>query len=325
MTKKMLLKGRRLFHFIFVLFGITFLSFALIHMAGSDAVLQQMEVSGVALSDEVMETKREELGLNRPFLVQYGDWLGGCLQGDFGVSFLSGEDVLSTFLSKLPATLFLAGVSLVLTILVAFPLGIYAAVKQDRMIDWLIRAGSFFGNSLPNFFVALLLLYVFAIRFPVFPVISEGKGAAGVVLPAVTLTVAMSAKYVRQVRAAVLEEFSKDYVIGAEARGVSFAVILFKNVLLSCLPTLLTMFTLSAGNLLGGTAVVESIFMWDGVGKLAVDAIFMRDYPMIQAYVLWMALIYMFLNLATDLSYGLLDPRIRFNEKDKMNFKRKEW
>lgn len=305
---------RRLLHFVFVLFGITFLSFALIHMAGSDAVLQQMDVTGVALSREAMEAQREALGLDRPFLVQYADWLRGCLRGDFGVSFLSGDDVLSVFLSKLPATLLLAGISLFLTILISVPLGIYAAVRQNRISDWLIRAGSFLGNSLPNFFVALLLLYVFAIRLPVFPVISEG--ASGVVLPSVTLAAAMSAKYVRQVRAAVLEEMTRDYVTGAKARGVSFSVILFKNVLPSCLPALLTMLTLSAGSLLGGTAVVESIFMWDGVGKLAVDAIFMRDYPMIQAYVLWMALIYMLLNLAADISYGRLDPRIRLNEKE---------
>ncbi|OUQ69251.1 nickel ABC transporter permease subunit NikB [Eubacterium sp. An11] len=305
---------RRLLHFVFVLFGITFLSFALIHMAGSDAVLQQMDVTGVALSREAMEAQREALGLDRPFLVQYADWLRGCLRGDFGVSFLSGDDVLSVFLSKLPATLLLAGISLFLTILISVPLGIYAAVRQNRISDWLIRAGSFLGNSLPNFFVALLLLYVFAIRLSVFPVISEG--ASGVVLPSVTLAAAMSAKYVRQVRAAVLEEMTRDYVTGAKARGVSFSMILFKNVLPSCLPALLTMLTLSAGSLLGGTAVVESIFMWDGVGKLAVDAIFMRDYPMIQAYVLWMALIYMLLNLAADISYGRLDPRIRLNEKE---------
>lgn len=305
---------RRLLHFVFVLFGITFLSFALIHMAGSDAVLQKMDVTGVALSREAMEAQREALGLDRPFLVQYADWLRGCLRGDFGVSFLSGDDVLSVFLSKLPATLLLAGISLFLTILISVPLGIYAAVRQNRISDWLIRAGSFLGNSLPNFFVALLLLYVFAIRLPVFPVISER--ASGVVLPSVTLAAAMSAKYVRQVRAAVLEEMTRDYVTGAKARGVSFSVILFKNVLPSCLPALLTMLTLSAGSLLGGTAVVESIFMWDGVGKLAVDAIFMRDYPMIQAYVLWMALIYMLLNLAADISYGRLDPRIRLNEKE---------
>lgn len=313
---------KRLLHFVFVLFGITFLSFVLIHLAGSDAVLQQMDMTGVALSKEAVDAQREALGLNRPILAQYISWLGGCLRGDFGVSFLSGDDVLSTFLSKLPATLLLAGVSLFLTIFISVPLGIYAAVHQNRISDWFIRVGSFLGNSLPNFFVALLLLYVFAIRLPIFPVISEG--ASGVVLPAVTLAAAMSAKYIRQVRAAVLEEMSRDYVIGAKARGLSSSVILFKNVLPSCLPALLTMLTLSAGSLLGGTAVVESIFMWDGVGKLAVDAIFMRDYPMIQAYVLWMALIYMFLNLAADFSYGLLDPRIRFNEKENTFQKRDE-
>lgn len=310
-------KGKVMRRFLFLvplLFGITFLSFFLIHLAGSDAVLQQMEVSGVVLSDAVIEAERDALGLNRPILEQYIDWLNNCIHGDFGVSYISGEDVLQTFLSKLPATILLALVSLCLTIVFAVPLGIYAAIKQNTWIDTILKIGSFVGNSLPNFFVALLLLYIFSIRLPIFPVISQGEGITGLILPAITLTVAMTAKYMRQVRAAVLEELQKEYVVGTLARGIPFSTIILKNVLRSCLGTLLTMFAMSAGSLLGGTAVVESIFMWDGVGKLAVDAIQMRDYPMLQAYVLWMALLYVLLNLAADCCCTLLDPRIRLGE-----------
>ena len=302
---------RRLLLLIPILLGVTFLSFALMRVAGSDAVMQRAEVSGIALSPEVMDAQRAALGLDKPFLEQYVSWLGDFLRGDLGVSYISGEDVFSTFLSKLPATLLLTGASILLTVVISIPLGILSAVKQNTFTDRLIRLCSFVGNSLPNFFVALLLMYVFAIRLGWFPVISREVSVQTVILPALTLAIAMSAKYLRQVRAAVLEELEKEYVAGAMARGVPFPVILTGSVLRTCLSTIITLLALSAGSLLGGTAIVESIFMWDGVGKLAVDAINMRDYPMIQAYVMWMAVIYVCVNLAADLSYHLLDPRIR--------------
>ena len=302
---------RRLLLLIPILFGITFLSFAMMRIAGSDVVLQRAEASGVTLTPEVIAAQRAELGLDQPFLVQYFRWLGGFLTGDLGTSYVSGNDVFETFLSKLPATLLLTGTSVLLTVVISVPLGILSAVKQNRLTDDLIRFCSFIGNSLPNFFVALVLMYVFSIRFPVFPVISSGVSLQSAALPTLTLAIAMSAKYLRQVRAAVLDELNKEYVIGARARGVRFSVTLWKSVLRACLVTILTLLALSVGSLLGGTAIVESIFMWDGVGKLAVDAINMRDYPMIQAYVVWMALIYVIINLITDLSYRMLDPRIR--------------
>lgn len=302
---------RRLLLLIPILLGITFLSFALMRIAGSDAVLQQSEVSGVALSPEVIAARRAELGLDQPFLAQYFRWLGGFLTGDLGTSYISGSSVFTTFVSKLPATLLLTLLSMGLTVVISLPLGILAAVRQNRFTDYLIRVCSFIGNSLPNFFVALVLMYLLAIYFPVFPVISEGVSLRSAALPALTLAIAMSAKYMRQIRAVVLEELDKDYVTGARARGVSFSVILRKYVLRSCLSSILTLMALSLGSLLGGTAIVESIFMWDGVGKLAVDAINMRDYPVIQAYVVWMAVIYVAVNLITDLCYRALDPRVR--------------
>ena len=222
-----------------------------------------------------------------------------------------GKAVFPAFISKLPATLLLTVVSIALTIIISIPLGVLAAVKQNRFTDYLIRAASFLGNSMPNFFVALLLMYFFAIRVKIFPVIASEVSMESVALPSLTLAIAMSAKYLRQVRATVLDELSKDYVVGAKARGVRFSVTLYKSVLKACLVTIITLLTLSIGSLLGGTAIVESIFLWDGVGKLAVDAINMRDYPMIQAYVMWMAIIYVCVNLITDLSYRVLDPRIR--------------
>lgn len=302
---------RRLLQLIPILLAITFLSYGMIRLAGSDVVEQKMENTSGTVSQEMIDAAREELGLDKPFLVQYFTWLGNLLRGDMGTSYVSNRPVFTTFISKLPATLLLTAVSILLTVIISIPLGIWSAVKQNKATDYVIRTASFIGNSLPNFFVSLLLMYLFAIRLDWFPVISRGVSLQSVALPALTLAIAMSAKYLRQVRATVLDELSKDYVLGAKARGVKFSMIMTKSVLKASLVTIITLLTLSIGSLLGGTAIVESIFMWDGVGKMAVDAINMRDYPIIQAYVMWMAIIYVLVNLITDLSYRFLDPRIR--------------
>ena len=302
---------RRFIQLIPVLIGITFLSFALMRLAGSDAVEELYTNAGSAVSQEIIDAKRAELGLDRPFLVQYVSWLGGMLRGDMGVSYVSGRDVLQTFLRKLPATLLLTTLSVLATVILSVPLGILAAVRQDTVTDYVLRFLSFIGNSMPNFFVAMLLMQLLSIRLGLLPIISSGTDLRSAVMPTLTLAIAMSAKYMRQVRAAVLEELNKDYVIGARARGVRESIILWKSVMKVSMLTILTLLVLSIGSLLGGTAIVESIFMWDGVGKLAVDAISMRDYPMIQAYVTWMAIIYVLVNLVTDLLYHALDPRIR--------------
>ena len=302
--------GKRFLQLIPVLLGITFLSFAMMRAAGSDAIIELYGDKG-AVTQEIIDAKRAELGLDQPFLVQYGSWLKGLLTGDMGVSHVSGKDVFGTFVSKLPATLLLTALSIGATVVISIPLGIWAAVKHDKFTDYFLRFFSFIGNSLPNFFVALLLMQLFSIKWKLLPVISGGTTVQGAILPTLTLAIAMSAKYMRQVRAAVLEELNKDYVLGAAARGVRGRVILWKSVLKSAMLTILTLLALSIGSLLGGTAIIESIFMWDGVGKLAVDAITMRDYPLIQAYVVWMAIIYVMVNLVTDILYHVLDPRIR--------------
>ena len=306
--KKYILK--RFLQLIPVLIGITFLSFAMMRIAGSDAITELYGDKG-AVAQEVIDAKRAELGLDQPFLTQYLAWVGGILTGDMGISYISGRDVFQTFVSKLPATLLLTALAICATVIISIPLGVLAAVRHDRFTDYFLRFFSVIGNSLPNFFVALLLMQVFSIHWKVFPVISNGTTVQSAVLPTLTLAIAMSAKYMRQVRATVLEELNKDYVEGAKARGIRGRVILWKSVLKSSMLTIITLLALSIGSLLGGTAIIESIFMWDGVGKLAVDAITMRDYPLIQAYVVWMAIIYVMVNLITDLLYHALDPRIR--------------
>lgn len=307
--------GKRLLQLLPVLLGVTFLSFAMMRAAGSDAITELYGDKG-AVAQEIIDAKRAELGLDQPFLVQYGAWLRGLLTGDMGVSYVSEKNVFDTFVSKLPATLLLTCLSIVATVVISIPLGIWAAVRQDRFVDYFLRFFSFIGNSLPNFFVALLLMQLFSIKWKLLPVISNGTTLGGAILPTLTLAIAMSAKYLRQVRATVLEELGKDYVMGAKARGVRESVTLWKSVLKSALLTIITLLALSIGSLLGGTAIIESIFMWDGVGKLAVDSITMRDYPLIQAYVVWMAIIYVVVNLITDILYHVLDPRIRLGVQE---------
>lgn len=302
---------KRLLQLIPILIGITFLSFAMMRLAGGDAVTYMYENAGSSVSEEVLDQTRKEYGLDQPFLVQYAKWFSGMITGDMGTSYVSKRDVYETFVEKLPNTILLTVSSLLLTMLIAIPLGILSAVKHNRWMDYLIRFLSFIGNSMPNFFAALVLMYFLSIKLQWFPVITTENKLLSLVLPTLTLAISMASKYTRQIRATVLEELNKDYVIGARARGVSGSVIIWRNVMKSSMLTIITLLALSVGSLLGGTTIVETIFMWDGVGKMAVDAITMRDYPIVQAYVAWMAIIYVLVNLLTDIIYHYLDPRVR--------------
>ena len=307
---------KRLLQLIPILIGITLLSFILMQASAMDAVDVMEQNTGGAMSEAEKAAAREELGLDKPLPEQYVVWLKGVLTGDMGKSFVSGQPVFTTFVSKLPATIALAVTSLLLTVLISIPCGILSAVEHNRFWDYLIGCLSFILFSLPNFFVSLLLIYFFSLKLGWFPVMGNARGWKSIILPTFTLALAMAAKYTRQVRATVLEELNKEYVQGARARGVRENRILYFSVLKASMLTIVTLLALSIGSLLGGTAIVESIFMWDGVGKMAVDAITMRDYPVIQAYVIWMAVIYVLVNLVTDIIYCCLDPRIRMGQEE---------
>lgn len=301
----------RLAHIFLVLLGVSFLSFLLMYVSPGDPVRAMYAVSGSIPSEEVLEQTREELGLNDPFFIQYGNWISNCLRGDFGTSYSKGEAVAALLMERVMPTIQLALLSLVIMVLVAVPIGVYSALRQNSILDYLLRGTTFISISMPNFWVGLLLLYVVAMKLGWLPVVSNQMNFQRLILPAVTLAIAMAGKYARQVRAAILEELRQDYVAGARARGLSERCVLWCHVLPNAVLPLITMLGLSLGSLLGGTAVVEVIFSYPALGSLAISAITSRDYPLIQGYVLWIALIYMAVNLVVDLSYNRLDPRLR--------------
>ncbi len=294
-----------------VLLGMSFLTFILTNLAPGDPVRTMYASAGVMPDEEMIQKTREEMGLNRPIPVQYLDWLTDCLKGDFGTSYSFGKPVGELLLSRLLPTVKLTLLSLVFMLAFSVPLGMAAAVYQNKWPDVLVRIVTFFGVSMPNFWVGLLLLLVFAVKLAWFPVLSSGGDLKSMVLPAATLAFAMTAKYTRQVRTAVLEELNQDYVTGARALGMKESRILWKNVFPNALLPLITMLGLSLGSLLGGTAVVEVIFSCPGLGNLAVSAIMKYDYPLIQGYVLWVSLMYMLINWLVDIFCSLLDPRTR--------------
>ena len=287
------------------------ITFTLIYLAPGDPVRTMYAASGMIPSEDVIQQIRESMGLNDPFFVQYWNWLSSSLRCDFGISYSTKKPVIDIILLKLVPTLKLAFMSLIVMLIIAVPFGILAAVKKNKVIDFLIRGTTFLGLSIPNFWVGLILLYVVALKFKLLPVISTGDGIEKMILPVLTLAFSMAAKYTRQVRTVVLEELNQDYVIGARARGIKENIILLRHVLPNSLLPLITLLGLSLGSLLGGTAVVEVIFSYPGLGNMAVSAITSYDYPLIQAYVVWIALIYMIINLLVDISYRYLDPRVR--------------
>ena len=309
-TKKIL---SRILQIVIVLIGISFLTFLLTYLAPGDPAQIMLTSSGVMPTPSEVAALRETMGLNDPFFVQYFRWLGNALHGDFGVSFSLNKPVVDLLLARLWPTLKLTLFSMILMLVVSVPLGMVSAVKKDSWIDNLVRGLTFLGVSIPNFWVGLLLMLLLCVKVKLLPVICSGGDFKSMILPAVTLAVAMSAKYTRQVRTAILEELSQDYVVGARARGVKERKILWRNVFPNSLLPLITMLGLSVGSLLGGTAVVEVIFSYPGLGSLAVAAITSNDYNLIQGYVLWIALIYMVINLLVDISYNFVDPRMRLS------------
>ena len=301
----------RLLQMLIVLIGISFITFLLTYLSPGDPARNVYTHSGIMPTTEMIEEMRVTLGLDKPFFTQYTDWVLNCLQGNFGNSFMLQKPVAELLADRLWPTLKLTLLSTVLMLLFAVPLGVLSAVHHNKPIDYIVRAVTFFGVSIPNFWLGLMLILIFCVKLGLFPVVSSAGDFKSLILPAVTLAVAMTAKYTRQVRTAVLEELHADYVVGARARGVSESQILWRNVLPNSLLPLITMLGLSIGSLLGGTSVVEIIYSYPGLGNLAVSAIMSADYFLVQGYVLWVSVIYMLINLIVDISYNFVDPRMR--------------
>ena len=301
---------RRCAQFIPVFFGITVLSFTLIHLAPSDPVSVRLSLGGIAVDPTVAAQMRTEMGLDRPLPIQYGDWLMRFLHGDMGTSYRSDRPVAAMLLQALPYTLAIAASAMLLTLLISLPLGIAIAAYRNSALDCIVRFLTFIGNAVPSFIVGILLMFLFSYQLGWIPVLA-GNSPIGMVLPTAALALIMSARYIRQIRAATLDELAKDYIIGLRARGITERRILFGNVLKNIMGIVITLTAISVGSLLGGVVIIETLFSRPGVGSLLMTAINSRDYPVIQAAVVWMVLAYFVVNLLADLSYRRFNPRVR--------------
>lgn len=306
--KRFILK--RLLSLVFILLGVTFLTFVMSDKAPSDSAEMYYLSRGITPSETLLEKTREEMGLNEPLLVRYVDWLEKAVQGNLGESYHFGDTVWTQMTRKLPNTLKLAGGAFCLVVCVSIPLGIYCALYQNKKIDYLIRGISFMGISIPNFLLALLLIYVFAVKLGWLNVVSE-TNFKGMILPILTLSIPLICHYIRQIRISILEQLNKEYVIGALSKGLPIPFIMIHYVLPNAFTPIVTLFGLSVGHLLGGTAIVETLFSYQGIGSMVVEAIRVRDYPIIQGYVMWMALIYVVVNILVDIICFSVNPQQR--------------
>jgi peptide/nickel transport system permease protein len=290
--------------------GVSIITFGLINLAPGDPAELILRYGGVEPAREAVEALREELGLNDPLYIQYGRWLWNVFHLDLGKSFRTGQPVAEEILSRFPATLELAGAALAFMILIALPAGILSALYRHAFIDHLSRFFALFGASLPGFWLGLMLIFFFAVRLELLPVMGRGEPQQ-LVLPAITLGFGLAAVYARILRAGMLDVLGQDYIRVARAKGLKEKWVIGRHALKNALLPAVTLLGMSFGHLLGGAVVVETIFAWPGVGQFAVESIFNRDYPVIQGYALFMAVIFVLANILVDISYVILDPRIR--------------
>lgn len=304
---------QRLLQLIVVILGVTFLTFFVTTLTPSDAAEMYYLSMGILPSEEQLEQTREEFGLNDPFLVRYVNWMGGVLRGDFGESLMDSESIMTKFTRKLPMTLALTGSTLLLVVIVSLPLGVLIAIYSNKLPDYLTRFVIFIGDAMPGFWMSMMIMYFLGVQLKLFPIIGKGD-LESMMMPMLSLGIPMICSYTRQVRTAVLEELSGDYIRGLRSRGVSELRIIFAHVLPNAMVPIVNMLGLSLGGLLGGSTIVESIYGWKGIGSMVVGAISNRDYPIVQCYVLWMAIIYVLSNLLVDISHYFMDPQLRIKE-----------
>lgn len=300
----------RLLSLIPLLLGVSLITFGLLQLAPGDPAEILLKGYEEAPSREAVEALRASIGLNDPAYLQYWKWLGRVTRGDLGVSFRTGEPVASRIMQRLPATLELAATAFVCMMLLALGYGLTGALCRDTAVDHLLRGWSILTVSVPGFWLGLLLMLVFSIHFDLFPLSGRG-GPSHLFLPVVTLALGTSATYGRIFRAALIEVLHQDYIKLAYAKGLSRFDIVCRHVLKNALLPLVTLAGISLGSLFGGSVIVETIFSWPGVGKMAVEAILNRDYPVILGYVLMIAIAFIVSNLLVDVLYHLLDPKIR--------------
>lgn len=302
--------ARRLAFLLFVTFAVSTLVFFFIHLIPGDPVEIMLGETAQPYDKAAL---RAALGLERPLAEQYVRFLEGLLHGDLGISIRYHAPVADTILSRLPATVELAGAAILIAILIAIPAGVLSAMRPNTGFDHAAMFTSLLGVSMPTFWLGPLLILLFAIHLDWFPV-SGREGLSSLVLPALTLGAALAAILSRMTRSAMLEVIREEYITAGRARGLPERVVIFKHALRNALIPIVTVLGLQIGALLSGAVITEKVFAWPGIGRLLVDGIEARDYPLVQGCVLTISIVYVLVNLATDLLYAAIDPRIRFEE-----------
>ncbi|MFS0728242.1 ABC transporter permease [Paenibacillus sp. 1P07SE] len=290
-----------------VLFIISFLVFFLIFIAGDPVALM---ISDNATPQQIEEL-RESLGLNQPFFVQYGLYMKGLLQGDFGTSFSYQQDALQIVLEKLPNTLLLGSVAMLIAIIIAIPLGILSATRQNTAWDLLISGASVIGKAIPNFWLAIMLILIFSVTFQLFPVSGSGT-VMHLILPAFTLATGTAAELTRLIRSSMLDVLGQDYIRTAKSKGMSRSLITYRHAFRNCLAPVITITAMQASVIVSGAIITETVFAWPGMGQLLVKAISLRDMAVVQAVVFVSAFTIILLNFIADMAYRLIDPRIKY-------------
>jgi ABC-type dipeptide/oligopeptide/nickel transport system permease component len=299
---------RRVLQMIPITLGILTLIFSLIHLIPGDPAMQ---IAGEGARPEDVANVRKALGLDEPLWKQYVTYIGNLAQGDLGVSFRTGESVSKEIRARYPATMQLAFGSMFVALLVAFPLGIISAIYRNSWIDNVARFFALIGVSMPSFWFGPLLIIAFAINRTWFPVSGREEGLKSLVLPSVTMGLALAAILTRMIRVSLADELGQLYVTTAIAKGVSRAKAIFRHALKNALIPVITILALQFGSLLTGAIITEQIFSWPGLGRLLIQSITTRDYPQVQASILVIALTYILVNFVSDLLYGIVDPRIK--------------
>lgn len=299
--------GRRLIQSIIVVIGVSFMAFGVMFLSG-DPVLA---IVGETASVEQVERVRAELGMDQPWHIQYANFLSGAVRGDFGTSIRHGQPSLQLVLERMPATLQLTSVAMLLAMIVSIPAGLVGAVKRNTVWDGLVMVVAIVGQALPSFWLGILLMLFFGVHLDWLPISGRGDWTH-LVLPAVTVAAFPMARNARVVRSAVLEVLNADFIRTAKAKGLADAVIVLRHAFRNALLPVVTLLGLEFGVLLGGTVVVETIFAWPGVGRLIITSIQGRDFPVVQAAVIFLAMTIVVINLMVDLSYAVLNPRIRY-------------
>lgn len=299
---------RRLLHMAVVLLAMTGGTFLLMRLSPVDPVALHFVAMGTPADPVLAAQIRAELGLDDPLIVQYVRWLGGLFTGDMGYSIAFGLPVAVLIKEALPRTLELAALASFMALAVTLPLGILAYRRHGARVDEAIRIVSFLGISLPTFWVGLLLILIFSVKLRLIPVVATDD-LRGMILPSAALALWLAGLYIRRIRSALLEEAGKNYVLGARTLGLSERTVLWKYIMPNALMTLLPMLGITMGNIMGGSAVIETIFGWRGMGQLMTTAILARDYQLMQAYVLWGAGVFVAANFVADVLTLWLDPR----------------